>query len=144
MSEPQRTQDERIMSALSHGSIVLFGTGVIAAIVIWVTQKEKSAYIAFQALQATVYQLIGLVVVMLGWCCWTALYFLSMIPLIAAADSGGDPPAVFWLSLMLMFVPLAVMGLWVLGGLWGAVRTLQGRDFRYLILGDQVERWLNQ
>ncbi len=62
MSETGPNQEERIMAALSHGSVVLFGAGVIAAIVLWVTQKEKSAYVAFQALQATVYQMIGLVV----------------------------------------------------------------------------------
>ena len=142
MSNTGPNQDERIMAALSHGSVVLFGTGIIAAIVLWVTQKEKSAYVAFQALQATVYQLVGLVLVMLGWCCWTGLYLLSMIPLMAAADSGADPPAVFWLSLVLMFAPLALMGLWALGGLWGAVRCLQGREYRYLGIGHQVQRWL--
>jgi hypothetical protein len=109
-----------------------------------VTQKEKSAYVAFQALQATVYQMIGLVLVGLGWCCWLGLYMLSLIPLIAADNAGGDPPAIFWISMLLMFAPMALMGLWTLGGVWGAVRTLQGRDFRYLIIGNMVERWQNQ
>jgi hypothetical protein len=31
------------------------------------------------------------------------------------------------------------MGLWIIGGLWGAVRTLQGREFRYLVIGKQLE-----
>ena len=43
---------------------------------------------------------------------------------------------------MLMFVPIAIMGLWAVGGLWAAVRTLQGRDFHYVLIGDRLERWL--
>jgi uncharacterized Tic20 family protein len=131
------------MAALAHGSAILFGMGIIAAVVVWASQKEKSRYVAFQALQALVYQFAGLVVVMLGWCCWLALYFLSFIPLIAAAEQGAsDPPLFFIFSMLLMFVPLAIMGLWILGGLWGAVRTLQGQDFKYLAIGQQLERWL--
>ena len=51
------SQDERIMAALSHATALLPFMGVIAPIVIWVTQKDKSQYVAFQALQAMAYQL---------------------------------------------------------------------------------------
>ena len=136
-------QDERIMSALAHGSIILFGMGIIAAVVIWATQKDRSRYVAFQALQALVYQIAGFALYSAGMCCWLALYFLSFIPLVAAAEQGAsDPPLFFLGSMALMVVPFALMGLWILGGLRGAVRTLQGRAFRYLVLGDQLERWL--
>jgi uncharacterized Tic20 family protein len=142
MNEAKPSQDERTMAALAHGSVILFGMGAIAAILIWMTQKEKSRYVAFQALQATAYQLVGVLVSIVSWCCWMALYFLSFIPLVAAAETSSDPPAVFWLAMFLMFVPLGLMGLWILGGLWGAVRGLQGRDFRYILIGQQLERWL--
>jgi hypothetical protein len=102
--------------------------------------EDKSEYVAFQALQAIVYQIAGLVATMIGWCCWMALYFASFIPLIAAAEQGGDPPFIFWFSMLLMFAPLAVMGLWILGGLWGAVRCLGGHDFKYLVVGNWLEK----
>lgn len=57
----QPMQDERIMAALSHLAIVLPFMGVIAPTVIWVTQKDKSRFVAFQALQALVYQLVLIV-----------------------------------------------------------------------------------
>jgi uncharacterized Tic20 family protein len=143
MENSKPNQDERIMAALAHGSTILFGMGFIAAVAIWASQKEKSRYVAFQALQALVYQFAGIVVAMLSWCCWLALYFLSFVPLMAAAEQGAsDPPLYFLASMLLMFVPMALMGLWMLGGLWGAVRMLQGRDFYYLVLGQQLERWL--
>ena len=70
------------------------------------------------------------------------LYFGSLIPLMAAAETSSEPPAFFFISLALMVVPFAFMGLWIIGGLWGGARALQGRDFRYLVLGDRLERWL--
>jgi hypothetical protein len=44
-------QDEHIMAALAHGSILLPMTGVIVPIVIWITQREKSRYVASQFFQ---------------------------------------------------------------------------------------------
>lgn len=130
------------MSAIAHGSVILFGTGIIAAIIVWITQKDKSRYVAFQALQSLIYQSLGLLVFGVSMCCWLGLYFLSFIPLMASAEQGSsDPPAFFVFSMILLVVPFAIMGVWILGGLWGAVRTLQGRDFRYLVIGDQLERW---
>lgn len=144
MSEAKLNQDERIMAAMAHGSAIIFGMGIIAAVVLWATQKEKSRYVAFQALQALVYQIAGVVVQIVSWCCWTALYFGSLIPLLAAAENSSDPPLFFWVSMGLMVVPFALMGLWIIGGLWGAVRALQGRDFRYAVIGTQLERWLSR
>lgn len=143
MNEKIPSQDDRIMAALAHGSAIIFGMGIIAAVVLWATQKDRSRYVAFQALQALVYQVAGVLVQIIGWCCWTALYFLSFIPFFAAAESSGEPPLFFLVAMALMVVPFALMGLWIIGGLWGAVRTLQGRDFRYLVLGPQLERWLS-
>jgi uncharacterized Tic20 family protein len=51
-------QNDKIMAALAHISALLPLMGVIAPIVIWATQKDKSEYVAFQALQAVVYQLV--------------------------------------------------------------------------------------
>ena len=67
------TQNERLLAALSHASIVLglFSNGVggiVTALVIWVVQRNKSAYAAQQALQALVYQVATLLLNMLAWC----------------------------------------------------------------------------
>jgi uncharacterized Tic20 family protein len=131
------------MSALAHASVILFGMGIVASIVIYATQKEESRYTAFQALQATVYQIIGFTVYLIGICCWLGIYLASMIPLIAADLQGSsEPPLVFLFSMALMVVPFAFMGLWTVGGLWAAVRCLQGRGFQYPVIGHQLERWL--
>jgi uncharacterized Tic20 family protein len=136
-------QDERTMAALAHASVIVFGMGIIASVVIWVTQKDRSRYVAFQALQATVYHIIGFCIFLAGMLCWLLLYFASFIPLMIATTQGSnDPPLGFILAMLLMVVPLIFMGLWIASGLWGAVRVFQGSDFRYLVIGDQVERWM--
>ena len=143
MVESRPNRDERTMAALAHASVVIFGMGIIASVVLWATEKDRSRYVAFQALQATVYHIIGFCIFMAGMACWLHLYFASFIPLMVAATQGSDDvPLAFILSMLLMVVPLVFMGLWIIGGLWGAVRAFQGRDYRYVAIGDQVERWM--
>lgn len=139
------SQDEKTLAALAHGSILLglFTNGVggiVAALVIWAIQKDKSKYVALQALQSMVYQAITFVGIMLAWCCWGLLWTaMILIPLTASPGAYEQtPPAGMWIGLILIVVPLAIWGLSILYGLWGAARSLGGHDFRYAIIG----RWL--
>ena len=139
-------QDEKTLAALAHGSILLglltsgMG-GIIAALVIWIVQKEKSAYVAAQALQALVYQGITFLLTMIAWCCWGVLYTaLIVVPLIGNPGAyDAAPPTGLWVGLALMVVPFGIWGLTILYGLYGAARCLSGHDFKYAVIGN----WLN-
>jgi uncharacterized Tic20 family protein len=140
------TQDEKMLAGLAHGSILLgvftsgFG-GIIAALIIWLVQKEKSAYVAFQALQALVYQGVVFLLTMAAFCLWGACWMLMfMVPMMA--NSGAyeyAPPPSFWVGLALMVVPFAVWGLTLVYGIVGAIRCLGGHDFKYAIIGNWLE-----
>ena len=140
------TQDERTLAGLAHGSILLGlltnGVGgIVAALVIWATQKEKSPYAAAQALQAMVYQAVTFVIMMIAWCCWIGLY-MAMIFVPLVNDPGAfeaAPPAGLWVGMALMIVPFGIWGLIILYGLYGAVRCLGGHEFRYTIIGNWLE-----
>jgi uncharacterized Tic20 family protein len=143
---PTTTHNERTLAALAHASVLLnlfsgFG-GAIAAAVIWATQKDKSPYVAFQALQAVAYQLVGLLVFGLAWCCWLLFYFATWIPMIAQIEQNPEaaPPPLFWIGLFSMVCPMLVMGAWALFGLWGALQAYRGRDFEYPLLGGWLRR----
>jgi len=148
------TTDERRMAALAHGSILLTfvvsvttgGLATLAAVLvplfIWFLYRERSAYVAFHALQATVFQL--------------ALLALSL----AATVAVGAVLVVVWvvtglLSLLLvgvLLVPVAIV-LSVVGGLavaliplaglgyglFGAWEVYNGADFRYRWVADWLE-----
>jgi hypothetical protein len=139
-------QDERVLAGLAHGSIVLglFTNGIggiCAALVIWLTQKEKSVYVAAQALQALVYQVVTFILTMLVWCCWGALWMALLLPPIFANPEAFEtsPPAELWIGMILMIVPFGMWGLTILYGLWGAVRCLGGHDFKYAIIGNWLK-----
>lgn len=135
----ERTQEERLMAALSHAAIITGAMAPLAGILIYVTQKEKSAYAAGQALQAVAYQFAGLLVVILAWILWTIFYFLTFIPLMRAPEQYPDaPPPIFWIGLVSMVCPMILMGAWGLYGLYGALRAWSGADFRYAFIGQLV------
>jgi uncharacterized Tic20 family protein len=146
-SERMLTQDEKNLAGLAHGSILLgiFTSGIggiIAALVIWLVQKEKSAYVAAQAIQALVYQAVTFLVTMLAWCCWGALWMLMILVPLMGNPSAYEiaPPAGLWVGLFLMVIPFGIWGLTILYGLYGAVRCLGGHDFKYAIIGDWLEK----
>ena len=148
MSKVTVQQDEKVLAGLAHGSILLgFFTngvgGIVAALMIWLLQKEKSAYVAAQALQALVYQAAITIMTILLWCCWGALYMMMLLPPIFANPEAYEstPPPGLWLGLILMLIPLGICGLTILYGLWGAARCLGGHDFKYAIIGNWLESW---
>lgn len=142
-NQDSHSQEERLLAALAHGTIVTGAIGPVAGILIYITQKEKSTYAAGQALQAALYQLIGLVIAIIAWSCWGGFYALSLVPLITNPEQYNDaPPLIFWIGLGSMVIPFIVMAIWGLYGLFGAVRTWLGADFRYIIIGRLMEKQL--
>ncbi len=144
------TQDERIMAAVSHVSIVLTFWGMIVSILIWVLQKDKSPYVRFQALQAGAYHLLTVLGwILVGGCYMFATFgMMAFMPFMLDSMPRSGPGAEFFIPFA---IPFGVMGcgmlLWfaaIVYGLAGAVMTLQGKDFRYLVLGARLERFLEQ
>ena len=140
--QENKSVENRLLAALAHGSAVTQGIGILVGILVYITQRDKSRYAAFQALQAAVFQLINLVITIGMWLVWGVFYGLSMIPLIKLTEANPEaaPPAIFWISLGSMVIPLIYMVLVGLYGLWGALCTWQGKDFRYLLIGSWLER----
>lgn len=146
IASPTPSQDERVMAALSHVSALLPMMGVIAPIIIWVTQKDKSKYVAFQSLQALTYQLSMILAWFIGMGCYMLSFFstFASIPLSASSDSQSASP----LILAVFAIPFLVMAFMVCGGfifvvygIVGTVMAFQGKPFRYLIIGRFVERY---
>lgn len=151
------TQDDKIVAALAHA------LGPLIAIIVWATQKDKSPFVAFQSLQALVYQLTGFVGMLLGMACYTCSFLgmfggmFAFIPFAAAAEGNAEGTQGFatligaLISMVTMFLPFAIFGLLMLAalafflyGLWAAISVFQGKDFRYVVIGRWLERYLAQ
>lgn len=144
-------QNDKIMAALAHVSALMPFMGVIAPIVIWATQKDKSEFVAFQALQAVAYQLV----MILGWFVGMGCYMLSFFSTFLAipfAGSGGGPDSMADPCFMIgFFIPFLIFGaifiggaIFIIYGVIGAILTFQGKDFRYIIIGKRLADYLQK
>jgi uncharacterized Tic20 family protein len=145
---PNNKKNDQIMAALAHVTVALPLMGVIAPIVIWSTQKDKSEFIAFQALQAVVYQLVLVLIWFIGMACYMCSFFGMFIFAIPLSSSGGSNGFPF--EALGVFFPFLIMGIMLVGGgiyiiygLVAAFLVLQGRDFRYILIGRWLERYLS-
>lgn len=150
LTSPAPAQNDKIMAALAHVSALLPLMGVIAPIVIWATQKDKSEFVAFQALQAIVYQLLMILAWFVGMGCYMLSFFLTFFLTIPFAGSEGTPESspLFMLG---FFIPFIIFGLIFIGGaifiiygVTGAIMTFQGKNFRYIILGNRLASYLRK
>ncbi len=118
------TSDEKTWAILAHVSILLAAVtvgllGPVAALVIWLIKKEESEYVAKQALQSLIYQIV---VAVLSWIMWAAIILLSI--------------AVIGICL----IPLAILlDLAAIGyGCYAAYICSLGQEFRYPIIWEMI------
>jgi uncharacterized Tic20 family protein len=125
---------ENTWAMLAHLSILLnLFTGFLGpvfAFIIYLVYKDRSRYVAYQALQATIFQLIVWIGVWLGIAAvWLVTGALSLV----AIGLLCIPFACFG-TIFLVFVPIASL----VYGVIAAVRCSNGEDFRYWQVGDWV------
>jgi uncharacterized Tic20 family protein len=161
---PERTQlettqagpsaNERTWAALAHASILLtfalgVSTGGVAVVLmplvplaIWLAFRDKSRFVAFHAMQATVFQLASLaawIVILIGGLAvlipaWliTAVLLVVLIGLLLL-------PVVLVLTIALPVVLIVLPLASLVYGLYGALEVYSGRPFRYWKVADWIE-----
>lgn len=137
------SSDEKIMAALVHGSVFLMFLGPIVPVILWASQRRKSNYVSFHALQAMGYQALIFwiwIVVMI----FVAIFSILLIPLFGVFMSNlREPVMPFLIQVPIFITVFGVLGLSFITGIAGAVYCLVGRDFRYPFLGKWLERYLS-
>src|SRR5215210_1395181 len=143
----QPSEDERVLAALSHASVVanvVNLAGMIATSLIWTMHRDRSPYVRAHALQALVYQgavlLISLFLALFGGVCLA----LSLLPVMLRPDlyRGSPPSYSVWIGVLAL---LALIGFGVLAtlyGLYAAYQVYRGRSFRYPLIGRLVRQLL--
>ena len=149
IEQPQvPTSDERLIAALSHL------LGFIIALIAWATQKEKSRYVRFQAIQAMAFDVVISVIIFITIGCMMVLMFGVMalgVGGIAVFGSQNNPtaePAGILIAMMTavpFLIPciiLPLMGIIFIARLIATIQTFHGKDFHYPWLGALIERSL--
>lgn len=148
------THEENLVAAIGHATAILQLWGIITPLVVWFTQKERSARLRFQSLQAAIYQGIAFVAYMLGMVIYMVFLFGMMFLLFTAGvlsksnEIQGPAAAIllafFGMMILFWFVFLLFLPIYyVLAGI-GSVRVIRGHHFRYPILGKILERRLER
>lgn len=133
-NNPLSPSEERTWAMLAHLSVLLnLATGflgVFAALLIYLLFRDRSRYVAYQSLQAFLFQLIwwggGGVIIGITWAIVGILsIFLIGVVLI---------PVALIITAVVALMPLAALIYGVIAG----VQTNEGRDFQYWLIGDWV------
>ena len=132
------TSDEKLMALLSHISIIIPNIGVIAPIIIWITQKDKSKFVRFNSIQAIFFQLSYFVLIMVSIFIGLVLMFISLPIMTRAPDAA--PGALFWVSMGIMNLYFPLWFIFAIYALVAGVKSFKGRIFRYLIIGRIIEK----
>jgi uncharacterized Tic20 family protein len=145
----QPTEDERVLAALSHASIVanmVNLAGMIATALIWTMQRDRSRFVRAHALQSLVYQGAVLLISVFLVLAWGLCLVLSLLPVFLNPGlyEFNDPPRSFWLALFGLIVPIGFGIAATIYGLYGAYQVYRGRPFRYPVVGRLVRRELLQ
>jgi uncharacterized Tic20 family protein len=128
--------EEKFMSLLSHLSILIPNIGIIAPIIIFVTQKDKSRFVKFHSIQAIFFQLILMVVMMAS--IFTGI--ILMIVSIPWTAMDSQPGTLFFVSMIIMFL---YFPLWLVFGVYAvvaAVKSFKSELFKYVLIGKIVKR----
>lgn len=138
------TDEERTMAALAHAGILANGfnlLGLIGASVIWATHRQRSRYVADHALQALVFQGVGLALTLLSVLLWGGCLLLSLLPAFLRPELYRTaPPVTFWFALAAGLFIAAFLLFSVVYGLLGAWAAWRGQPFCYVLAGSLIAR----
>jgi len=128
--QPLTQSEEHTLAMLAHLSVLLNVVsgflGVLVPLGIYLIYKERSRYVAYQSLQSFLFQLVTWV----G--SWAAIVILSIMTSVLSVFFIGLLCIPFnLLSLLLPLVPLIY-------GIVAAIKTNNGEDFKYPLVGDWV------
>jgi uncharacterized Tic20 family protein len=151
------TRDEMTWAALAHASTLVtlaigLATGGLGAIVgvalpaiIWYAHRDKSDYVVDQARQATIFQLagiVGLLVLAVGGAILITVAWVASALLVLVLVGLVLLPLTLILTLLWVVAVVALPIVQVVYGCYAAVEAYNGRPFRYRWVADLMDQYL--
>ena len=143
--------EEDWVAGICHSSAIVMIWGMILPLAVWLTQKERSARLRFQALQAFLFQLVALLIYIFAF-----IFLFGMIVLIlVVAGSMNSPTGISSDTVLILFIAVFLLMLFLcvlllalptyhLFALIAWLRVTKGREYRYPLLGKVIEKWLGR
>ncbi len=130
------SSEEKIFAGISHLGILFSWIGIIVALVIFITQKDKSSFVGNHAKQALGYQICLLIV-------FSLLSFFVAGGVLSSLIIGG-PGAVGLLPLAGAAGTFGIIGLLrlaiIIYAVVAAFNAFNGNKFKYVLIGDFVDK----
>ncbi|MGC1378084.1 MAG: DUF4870 domain-containing protein [Anaerolineales bacterium] len=138
--------EERFAASMGHFCVIYPLWGLLVPVGFWAAPEGRSAYMKFQSLQIVIFQAIGtLVTFALGVIAFIIL-LVAALPFLAHPGGVYQPSMESILAMFIFLICLAVAvlvaPLYQIIGQWAGLRILQGRDYRYPLVGRWAGRWL--
>ena len=135
------TTEQKVLAALSHFSILIFGFGMVMPALFWSNQRSKTPYVSFQALQALAFQISQPVgVTFLALLGMIVFLILSLIGVLFYSETATS-------KMLFVIGGLIALGLTFIGfmayliiGVIGGISCLLGTEFEYPWLGGWIRR----
>jgi hypothetical protein len=131
---PLTPEEERQWAMIAHlgvlANLISGMLGPVVPLAIYMIYKDRSRYVAYQALQALIFQLI--------W--WVGGGILAGVAWAATSILLAVVVGFLCLPFACIFsvMPLVALGY----GIYGGIQTSQGQDFKYWLVGDWVRSTL--
>lgn len=128
---------ERLLAAAAHLLMFFSLPGLLVAALIWLTQRRRSAYIAHQAREAVVWQILSNVIFLM---LVVALVITALLSLGGTVGTHGTTGQIAFTSLfgslLGLYIVLIVGAAFFIGSsVLGAISALLGKHFRYPLVG---------
>jgi len=134
------TRDQKWMAAFSHFAIFPFGIGMVVPAIFWASQRKKSRYVSFHALQALAWQILLPVVLLLLTFALSLLLFLVLVISLSVSGRESMLSVLGVAGVVCLVVILVATILLMLPSLVGSIMCLLGKDFQYPWLGAWIRR----
>lgn len=140
------SSDEKLMGALAH----LFGP--LVAFIVWTTQKDKSRFVKFQALQALAFDVILIVAMGVIFFCVFGILFVGMFgAMFGALGNASSSDAIAPFFMMPFAFPFVIFAcifpfsfLIMVLRLIAAVSIFNGRNYQYPLIGKWLGNFLKE
>jgi uncharacterized Tic20 family protein len=143
--------EEDWVAGICHSSAIVMIWGMVLPLAVWLTQKERSARLRFQALQAFLFQLGALFIYVFAFIFLFGLMVLILVVAGVMNSSTGissDAVLILFIAVFVLMLFLCILLLalptYHLFALIAWVRVTKGGEYHYPLLGKLIEKRLGE